>query len=498
MRAGEVEGGHPATSVHATVIVDENEQAESEHSSTRSGASQPSRGGMGTDAEIVSQPCRASHSASPAPSATAPAAAIATGRVCRSTVTSDMQLPPELPGGGRLDHAPRDSSMGMANAGPSTRSATISTNSGTVDMSIHCDSIKSGAGSQGGGGQEEDEVQENSRDGEARGEPPGTFDAQVSALQPGAEMEHMPQVLQLHQVAHVSLSGTQPLMFGMQRFGSPPPVQQQQQQAHQQQRQQRIDQGFGQQGLAAQQSGAAAAGLGGDGPGTREQRGGAASGGAMGGACADTVGSMQQQQGEGVMAPVSGVVNRRGGQGGSRSRGRSGGRLQQLPAGAERGIGEENARGGGAHRPGIGGRSVLGSPTPPPELGGLQAACSIAANGAGGGAAGSCQCGGGIGVHGAAAGGLEAQGEHHVDGADGSGAWIAAGGGYTASGGGQQVRGEHGRKSSGGISVCSTCGGNDFVLEPLWSQHMFGRNDSSNKVPIIALVNLVTMGRSTQ
>ena len=422
------EGGHPATSVHATVIVDENEQAESEHSSTRSGASQPSRGGMGTDAEIVSQLCRASHSASPAPSATAPAAAIATGRVSRGTVvTSDMQLPPELPGGGQGDHAPRDSSMGMANAGPSTRSATISTNSGTVDMSIHCDSIRSGAGSQGGGAQEEDEVQENSRDGEARGEPPGTFDVQVSALQPGGEMQHMPPVLQLHQVAHVSLSGTQPLMFGMQHFGSPPPVQQQ----HQQQQQ---NQGYGQQGSAAQAGAAQGQGAASSGRGGR--RGGSVAGGGRGDSRAGEAAAAamhQQEGGHGAANPDS--MSRRQGQSGSRARGRQ----QQQQAGAEGGRGSGPPQEAGGH----GGRSVLGSPTPPPDIGGLQAACSIAADGVEGGAAGSCQCGDGPGGTGAAAGGMEAQGEHHVEGGDGSGGWLAAGGGYTASGGGQQARGEH-------------------------------------------------------
>ncbi|KIZ04233.1 hypothetical protein MNEG_3723 [Monoraphidium neglectum] len=81
----------------------------------------------------------------------------------------------------------------MATAGPSTHSATVSTNSGTVDMSIHNDShggaARGGGGRRAGGragrhlgaaprgGDDEDGEEggaQTSRDGEARGEPIGS------------------------------------------------------------------------------------------------------------------------------------------------------------------------------------------------------------------------------------------------------------------------------------------------------------------------------------
>lgn len=169
---------HPAASVHATVIVEGNSDADSEHSSTRSGASQPSNGAIG-DAEIVSQPCGASHSASPAPSASVLAAATAKGAMSMSTVlASGMPRP--------VHDGPHDSSMAMATAGPSTRSGGVSINSGTVDMSIHNESQKSGAGRQERAVDDEDDDEAlyatNSRDGEARGESPGAFVGATSAI----------------------------------------------------------------------------------------------------------------------------------------------------------------------------------------------------------------------------------------------------------------------------------------------------------------------------
>jgi hypothetical protein len=204
----------PATSVHAEVVVDENDQeADSGNASSRSGASQPSAGRRPPPGEIVSQPCGASHSAaSQEPSASAPAAATATGPLSRSSggrphhgageqqgehleeeggeVQPPLEAPPAPAAAGEAGlHASRDSSLGMATAGRHTRGATASTASGTVDMSIHCDSHRSGAGSQGGGGGE-DEVQENSRDGEARGEPPEPFGGEepVSRARSGVQV----------------------------------------------------------------------------------------------------------------------------------------------------------------------------------------------------------------------------------------------------------------------------------------------------------------------
>lgn len=233
---------NPATSVHATMMSDGNEsggesEADSGQSNAQSGGI--SRGAIageqhpGLVAEVVSQPCGASHSASPQPSASMPAVAIATGPangrvLVGSGCSRDVAaVPPsagplghrvaaveqqhrsqQLSAGrqhgnqheggaeqGRQQH--RDSSLAMATAGPAgTHSVTVSTNSGTVDMSIHNNSQRiGGAGSQGeapavGGWVADDEMQDagNSRDGEARGEPPGTYETAESGRE--ADNEH--------------------------------------------------------------------------------------------------------------------------------------------------------------------------------------------------------------------------------------------------------------------------------------------------------------------
>jgi hypothetical protein len=60
-----------------------------------------------------------------------------------------QQQPLQQQQAGQQQHQPRDSSLAMATAGPTgTRSGTVSTHSGTVDMSIHNESNRSGAGSQ--------------------------------------------------------------------------------------------------------------------------------------------------------------------------------------------------------------------------------------------------------------------------------------------------------------------------------------------------------------
>eukprot|EP00878_Enallax_costatus_P003047 GHUV01003246.1.p1 GENE.GHUV01003246.1~~GHUV01003246.1.p1 ORF type:complete len:1830 (+),score=721.09 GHUV01003246.1:181-5670(+) len=260
------EGEHvnPTTSVHATLMSEGNQSgsrsdADSEQSSTHSGGSNSNRGAaageqhQGAVGEVVSQPCGASYSASPPPSASMPAVATATGPASRSVlggsgsggcsrdaaaaVGSAAVAEPAAGVRGRAATAAegqhqiqqpsahaqhegdaeqqaqqeqqqhRDSSLAMATAGPAgTRSGTVSTNSGTVDMSIHNESQRSGAGSQGeapaaGGWAADDELQDavNSRDGDARGEPPGAYEtAESGRAADNGYQEHGQHVQQHH------------------------------------------------------------------------------------------------------------------------------------------------------------------------------------------------------------------------------------------------------------------------------------------------------------